>query len=60
MVYVKKKDQYGHRRDPGGPLFGKGSDPFVSETKNLSDYRVHGIQINRLELTVSTQKSFFR
>ena len=32
------------------------SDPFISEKKNRSDYRVHGIQIDRLNLTVSTQK----
>ena len=31
-----------------------GSDPF---NKNCSDYRVHGIQIDRLGLTISTQQS---
>ena len=33
-----------------------GSDPFISEKKNCSDYRVHGIQINQLGLTISTQQ----
>ena len=37
-----------------------GSDPFISEKKNCSDYRVHGIQIDRLGLTVSTQKSVLK
>ena len=31
-------------------------DPFISQKKNSSDYRLHGTQNNRLELTVSTQK----
>ena len=30
--------------------------PFISEKKNCLDYRVHGIQNDRLNLTVSTQK----
>ena len=30
--------------------------PFISEKKSCSDYRVHGIQIDGLNLTVSTQK----
>ena len=33
-----------------------GSDPLKGEKKNCSDYGVHGIQINRLGLTISTQK----
>ena len=37
-----------------------GSDPFISEKKNCSDYGVHGIQINRLGLTVPTQKSVLK
>ena len=36
-----------------------GSDPFKGEKKN-SDYGVHGIQIDRLELTISTQKSVLK
>ena len=35
------------------------SDPFKGE-KNRSDYRVHGIQIDRLKLMVSMQKSGFK
>ena len=38
----------------------KGSDPFISEKKNRLDYRVHGIQNDRLGLTVSTQKSVLK
>ena len=44
----------------GARNFKKMSDPYISEKKNYSDYRVHGIQIDRLGLTVSTQKSFFK
>ena len=33
-----------------------GSDPFKGEKQNCSDYGVHGIQIDRLGLTISTQK----
>ena len=35
-------------------------DLFISEKKNRFDYTVHGIQIDRLELTVSTQKSVLK
>ena len=34
--------------------------PFITQKKNSSDYRVHGIQNDRLELTVSTQKSVLK
>ena len=37
-----------------------GSGPFISEKKNRSDCRVHGIQIDRLGFTVSTQKSVLK
>ena len=37
-----------------------GSDPFKGEKKNCSDYGVHGIQIDRLGLTISTQKSVLK
>ena len=37
-----------------------GSDPFIGEKKNCSDYRVHGIQIDWLRLTVSMQKSVLK
>ena len=37
-----------------------GSDPFKGEQKKYSDYRVHGIQINQLNLTVSMQKSVLK
>ena len=37
-----------------------GSDPFISEKKNCSDYRIHGIQIDQLELTISMQKSVLK
>ena len=37
------------------PVF-KFQDPIISPKKNSSDYRVHGTQNDRLELTVSTQK----
>ena len=37
-----------------------GSDPFIGEKKICSDYRVHGIQIDRLRLTVSMQKSVLK
>ena len=33
-----------------------GSCPFISEEKKSFEYRVHGIQNDRLRLTVSTQK----
>ena len=32
-----------------------GSDPFISGKKNCSNYRVHGIQIDQLGLTISTR-----
>ena len=35
-------------------------DPFISQKKNSSDYRLHGTQNDRLELTVSTQKSVLK
>ena len=31
-------------------------DPFISQNKNSSDYRLHGTQNNQIELTVSMQK----
>ena len=31
-----------------------GFDPFINDTKNHSNYRVHGIQINHLGRMVST------
>ena len=34
----------------------KFQDPYISPKKNSSDYGVYGIQNNRLEPTVSTQK----
>ena len=34
--------------------------PYISEKKISLDYRVHGIQIDRLGLTVSTQKSVLK
>ena len=37
-----------------------GSDPFIDEKKICADYRVHGIQIDRLRLTVSMQKSVLK
>ena len=37
-----------------------GSDPLKGEKKNCSDYGVHGIQIDRLGLTISTQKSVLK
>ena len=36
-----------------------GPDPFKGE-KNCSDYGVHRIQIDRLGLTISTQKSILK
>ena len=36
------------------------SVPFISEKKNSLDYRVHCIQIDRLGLTVSTQKTIWK
>ena len=44
----------------GARNFKKTSDPLISEKKNCSDYRVHGIQNDRLGLTVSTQKSVLK
>ena len=38
----------------------KFQDPIISPTKNSSDYRVHGTQNDRLEPTVSTQKSILK
>ena len=35
-------------------------DPFISPKKNSSDYRGYGTQNDRLEPTVSTQKSVFK
>ena len=35
-------------------------DPFIGQKNNSSDYRLHGTQNDRLELTVSTQKSFLK
>ena len=43
----------------GARNFKKMSDPFICQ-KNCSDYRVHGIQIDRLGLTISTQKSVLK
>ena len=40
------------------PLILKG--PFITQTKIYSVYRVHGTQNDRLELTVSTQKSVLK
>ena len=40
----------------GGWLPQNFSVPFIGEKKNPSDYRVHGIRIDRLKLTVSMQK----
>ena len=37
-----------------------GSDPFKGEKKHYFDYGVHGIQIDRLRLTISTQKSVLK
>ena len=37
-----------------------GSDPLKGEKKKCSDYGVHGIQIDRLGLTISTQKSVLK
>ena len=37
-----------------------GSDPFKGEKNNRLDNRVHGIQIDRLGLTVSMQKSVLK
>ena len=34
--------------------------PCISKNKNSSDYRLHGTQNDRLELTVSTQKSVLK
>ena len=34
--------------------------PFRTKKKKSSDYRVHGIQNDRLELTVSTQKTVLK
>ena len=38
----------------------KFQDPIISPKKNSSDYRVHGTQNDRLEPTVSTQKSVLK
>ena len=35
-------------------------DPFISQKKNFSVYGLHGTQNDRLELTVSTQKSVLK
>ena len=35
-------------------------DPYISPKKNSSDYGVYGIQNDRLEPTVSTQKSVLK
>ena len=35
-------------------------DPFISQKKNGSVYELHGTQNNRLELTVSTQKTVLK
>ena len=35
-------------------------NPFISPRKNSSDYRVHGSQNDRLDLTVSAQKSVLK
>ena len=37
-----------------------GSAPYISEKKKSLDYRVHCIQIDRLGLTVSTQKTILK
>ena len=38
----------------------KVDSPLYKSKKNTSDYRVHGTQNDRLELTVSTQKSVLK
>ena len=55
----KFKPNQSFLRPPEFPLK-VGSDPFKGEKKICSDYGVHGIQIDRLGLTVSTQKTVLK
>ena len=54
--YQKKFETFWtYRSSPSGTPQND-SGPFIGENKIHSDYRVHGIQIDRLKLTISTQK----
>ena len=61
MISLQKKIQPNRSflRPPEFPLK-FGSDPLKGKKIFPSDYGVHGIQIDRLELTVSMQKSILK
>ena len=61
MISLQKKIQpYRSFLRPAEFPLNFGSDPLKGKKKNCSDYGVHGIQIDRLRLTVSMQKSVLK